>query len=517
MKFFKGTAPVAAAIVSCACVLPVYAQSGGQMMGGQMMKQSDADMYRQRFVFNNLDEREVKRRRAQGYSDDTIKGAANIALRAGVTMDYVLRRVTTGGEPLARIAADLGIAAKDVNADIPGYGSGTMSMGNMGGGMSGGTMSGGMMKMPPKNADLGLALASPVTNTTTPQTPPPDKLRTITPAEKAAADKGAQETIRRADPQMAQVLRALQAFNAPPLFTLTPEEARRQPSIADAVKSVLQQQGKPTDPEPVGNTRDTTVNGPAGPVPVRVYTPAGNGPFPAIVYFHGGGFVIATIDTYDSSCRALANAAQAVVISVEYRKAPENKLPAAHEDSYAVLQYVMNNGGEFGVDGNRVAVAGESAGGNLAADMCLLARARSGKMPVHQLLVYPVADGTTNRPSDKENANAIPLGVPALQWFFNYILPNQKFGQSPLVDLADRAPVGSDLPPATVVLAELDPLRSEGMVFADRLRQGGVSVRMQTFSGVTHEFFGTGAVVDKAKQAVAYAAQGLRASFGPAR
>ena len=496
----------AVAIPASAQDMPSATMPGGQpgMMNDHSMMpmmQTTADTYIRRFVHYNLEAASRKRYMALGNDEKTIKGAANIALRSGLSMDYVLSRVNITGLPLAQVAVMLGVPANVVDADIPGMG-GAMMMGGMGGAMT-----------PPMNADLRLDLAQPVTNTAGPQTPPPDDLRTITPEEKAAADQGAQDSLRRADPQMRAVLEALQGLNAPPLFTLTPEQARRQPSIADAVKAVLTQRGQSTAPEPVASVRDMTIPGPAGPVPVRVYTPAGNGPFPAVVYFHGGGFVIATIDTYDSSCRALANAAQAVVVSVEYRKAPENKLPAAHEDSYAALQYVMNNGGEFGVDGNRVAVAGESAGGNLAADMCLLARARNGKMPVHQLLVYPVADGNTDRPSDRENENAIPLGVGGLKWFFFYAVPNNQFGQSPLVNLAGAAPVARDLPPATIVLAEIDPLRSEGEVLAQRLRSGGVNVRFRNYPGVTHEFFGTGAVVDKAKQAVQFAAEGLKSAF----
>ena len=512
----------AAAALIPAAPAPAQDQPFLQMQGG-MMNSSAAGEYRMRWVSRNLDEREVKRLRTLGYTDETIKGAANIALGSGRSLDYVLRRVTVTGLPLARLAAMLGVPAGAVIADIPGYGVSAAEMSAMMGammtkpragmgGMNGGT-SGMMMNRPLTEADLRLDLAQPVTNTTGPTTPPPDELRTVTPEEKAAADRGAQETIRRADPQMRAVLEAFQAFGAPPLFTLTPEEARRQPSIADAVKAVLRQQNKPTDPEPVGGgVRDTTIPGPAGPVPVRVYTPSGSGPFPVIVYFHGGGFVIATIDTYDASARALANAARAVVVSVEYRKAPEAKLPAAHEDSYAVTQYVMNNAASMNGDPNRVAVAGESAGGNLAADMCLLARARGGKMPVHQLLVYPVADNRTDLPSDRENMNAIPLNVPVLRWFFNYILPNPQFANSPLVNIVG-APLDRGLPPATIITAELDPLRSEGQALAERLRQGGVSVRVQNFNGVAHEFFGMGAVVDKAKQAVQFAADGLRASF----
>lgn len=499
-----------------------------QMMGGQMMGQSEADTYVRRFVFYNLDEREMKRYRALGYSDDTIKGAANIALRSGQSMDYVLRRITTTGLPLSQVAVLLGVPANVVNADIAGMGLSRSAMGaNMGmagtpsstaGARNNGSMNNGAgspmaaAPAPITEASLGADLAQPVTNTAGPQTPPPDELRTLTPAEQAQADQGAQDTLRRSDPQMRSVIEQFRALGAPPLFTLSPEQARQQPSIATAVKALIEKRGGTPRPEPVASVRDTTVPGPAGPVPVRVYMPQGAGPFPALVYFHGGGFVIATIDTYDSSCRALANAAGCVVVSVEYRKAPEAKLPAPHEDGYAATQYVMNNPAEFNVDPSRVAVGGESAGGNLAADVCLLARARGGKMPVHQMLVYPIAGSDTNTPSYRENANAVPLNRPAMEWFFNYILPNERFAQSALVNLVE-APWDRNFPPATVITAEIDPLRSEGQALARRLRQAGVSVRERNYQGVTHEFFGTGAVVDKAKQAVQFAADGLKASF----
>lgn len=167
---------------------------------------------------------------------------------------------------------------------------------------------------------------------------------------------------------MKAVLRELARLNPVPLNKLTPTQARKRPGPPDAVKAVLQKQNKPTTSEPVAKVENLTVPGPNGnAIPVRVYTPEGTGPFPVLVYFHGGGWVIASIQAYDSSCRALANAAQCVVVSVGYRQAPEYRFPAAHEDSYAATQYVMNNTAKFGGDPRRVAVGGESAGGNLAA------------------------------------------------------------------------------------------------------------------------------------------------------
>ncbi|MES2461632.1 MAG: alpha/beta hydrolase [Armatimonadota bacterium] len=318
-------------------------------------------------------------------------------------------------------------------------------------------------------------------------------------------------TLERSDAQMRAVIQKFLSFNAPPVYTVTPQQARTLPTIADAVRGVLQDQGRSTAPEPVASVQDRTVPGPAGAIPVRVYTPSGTGPFPVTVYYHGGGWVIATIDTYDSSCRAIANAAQTVVVSVEYRKGPENRFPAAHEDAYVAFQYVANNTAEFGGDPSRVATAGESAGGNLAVAVGLMSRDRGGKLPVYQLSVYPIADNDTTRPSYNENAEAVPLNRPSMQYFFNNYLNTPAEGDNPLISLVQANLAG--LPPTTVITAEIDPLRSEGQDLATRLTAAGVSTRYRNYTGVTHEFFGTGAVVDKGKEAVAFAAEGLRSAF----
>jgi acetyl esterase/lipase len=242
-----------------------------------------------------------------------------------------------------------------------------------------------------------------------------------------------------------------------------------------------------------------------------VYTPSGSGPFPVLVYFHGGGWVIAGIQAYDSSCRALANAANCVVVSVGYRQAPEHRFPAAHEDSYAAAQYILNNTAKFGGDPRRVAVGGESAGGNLAGAVCLMAKQRGGKMPIYQLAVYPIANYNLNSPSYRENANAIPLSKPLMAWFYRYALRGPQDGSSPLISLV-RANVRG-LPPATVITAQIDPLRSEGRQYADRLKAAGIPVRYRSYDGVSHEFFGMAAVVDKAREANKFAAEGLQSAF----
>ena len=316
---------------------------------------------------------------------------------------------------------------------------------------------------------------------------------------------------QKANPQMKAVLIELARMTPVPPYRLTPAQVRRNPGPPDAVRAVLKRQGKSTAPEPVANVENTTVPGPIGRIPVRVYTPRGRAPFPVLVYYHGGGWVIANIQTYDASCRALANKAKCVVVSVGYRQAPEYKFPASHEDSYAALQYVMNNTARFGGDPRRVAVGGESAGGNLAGAVCLMARNRKGKMPIYQLNVYPIAGTDLNTPSYLSNAGAIPLSKPFMAWFFRYEVRTPRDLQNPLIAL-DRANVHG-LPPATVITDQIDPLQSEGMLYADRLKAAGIPVRFRNYNGVTHEFFSMPAVLDAARAANTFAAEGLTSAF----
>ena len=316
----------------------------------------------------------------------------------------------------------------------------------------------------------------------------------------------------KADRDMQEVLDALAALGGKPIETLTPEEARKQPTPADAVKQVLGKRGKPASPEPVAKVENRQIAGPAGQLPVRIYTPKGREPLPVIVYVHGGGCVIADLDTYDGSARALTNAAEAIVVSVEYRHAPEHKFPAAHEDVFAAYRWVLDNAASFGGDPKRVAVAGESAGGNLAASIGLMARERNVAMPVHQLLVYPIANFAGDSPSYRRNANAKPLNAAMMSWFFSHYLVSADDARSPLISLVSANLSG--LPPATIVTAEIDPLRSESEMLGERLRAAGVKVDHHHYEGVAHEFFGMSAVVGDAKQAVERAGRALRRAFG---
>ena len=313
--------------------------------------------------------------------------------------------------------------------------------------------------------------------------------------------------------EMQAVLDELEALGAKPIESLTPQQARQQPTPADAVMALLKKQGKSSEPEKVGKVENREIKGPGGSIPVRIYWPAGGkGPYPVVHYIHGGGWVIADLDVYDSSPRALANAARAIVVSSHYRQAPEHPFPAAHEDSFAAYQWVLANAQSLGGDPNRVAVAGESAGGNMAAAITLMARQKNLQMPVHQLLVYPVANYGFDTPSYEQNENAKPLSKDAMEWFFEHYLASEKDAESPLISLLQAKDLRG-LPPATVITAEIDPLRSEGEQYARMLQKAGVKVDYANYSGVTHEFFGMGAVLPDAKRAVKQASDGLKRSF----
>ena len=314
--------------------------------------------------------------------------------------------------------------------------------------------------------------------------------------------------------EMKKVLDKLASMNPKPLPQLTAPEARKGPTPADAAKAVLQDEGKRTKPEEVAKTDDVRISGAAGQIPARIYTPEGKGPMPVVVYFHGGGWVIADKDVYDSSPRALANLAKAIIVSVDYRQAPEHKFPAAHEDAFAAYQWVLDNAASIGGDPARIAVAGESAGGNLAAAVSLMARDRKARMPVAQLLVYPIAGYDFDTPSYQENAAAKPLDRAGMQWFYQQYLNSPKDAQDPRISLVKADLHG--LPETTLITAQIDPLRSEGQELAKNLEKAGVKVLSKNYDGVTHEFFGMGAVVAEAKDAEKFAAEGLKKAFARA-
>jgi acetyl esterase len=320
-----------------------------------------------------------------------------------------------------------------------------------------------------------------------------------------------QAAVDRTDPQMRAVLDEYHSLDPRPITMLSPADARMQPTLADAVKKLEADRGISTAPEPVGGINNMTIQGPGGALAVRAYLPQGTGPFPALVYFHGGGWVLGNLDTYDASCRALTNLAHCEVISVDYRLSPENKFAAATEDAYAATQYVISHPKDFNIDPAHVAVGGESAGANLAAVTCMMARDRAGSMPVYQLLVYPVCNYAFETDSYQQNQDAVPLNREMMKWFFNQYLSSPGEGSNPYISIL-RGDV-SKLPPATIISAEIDPLRSEDQAYAGKLRAAGDKVQYRNYDGMTHEFFGLGAVVDKAKLAERFAAEGLQSAF----
>ncbi len=312
------------------------------------------------------------------------------------------------------------------------------------------------------------------------------------------------------EPAMKKVLTTLASLGGKPIETLTPEQARQQPTPADAVKKVLTQMGKSTTPDPAVAMKTMTIKGPIGDFPLHVFTPPGTGPFPVIVYFHGGGFVIADTKVYEASPRALAKLAGAVVVSVDYHRAPEHPFPAAPNDAYAAYTWVLGNTKQINGDATRVAVAGESAGGNLATVVSMMARDKKAAMPLHQLLVYPVVNDDMNTPSYVQYADAKPLNKPMMAWFFKHY----KGDPTNAYALPMKAASLQGLPPATVITAEIDPLLSEGKAYADRLKKDGVRVSYKEYKGVAHEFFGMDAVVPRAREAQQYAADALKSAFG---
>jgi acetyl esterase len=307
-------------------------------------------------------------------------------------------------------------------------------------------------------------------------------------------------------PQAKALLDFLASAGAPPIEQLPLSEAR-------AVRSEMIESGGPE--EPVAEVQNRTVPGPGGPIPVRLYRPVKKDTLPALVYFHGGGFVICNLDTHDRQCRALANASGCAVISVDYRLAPEHKYPAAVEDAYAATKYVAEHAAEFGVDPNRIAVGGDSAGGNLATVVSLLSRDRGGPRLKFQLLVYPMVDFYDQSPSMQHYSKDYFLTREGMDWFTESYLPNREAGLEPSASPTNATDLRG-LPPAMVLTAECDPLRDQGEAYARKLQGAGVAVELKRYEGMFHPFFQFGAVLDTARVAMKDAASAVREALGSA-
>ncbi len=305
------------------------------------------------------------------------------------------------------------------------------------------------------------------------------------------------------DPQAQMVLDQLTLLGGKETYEQTPQEAR------DAMRAMI---GLLGEGEPVVAVENRRIPGPGGEIALRIYTPRGTAPFPLLVFFHGGGWVIGDIDTHDGMCRSLANGAGCVVVSVDYRLAPEHPFPAAPEDCYAATQWVAQNAASLQGDASRIAVGGDSAGGNLAAVVCLMARDRGGPKLDFQLLIYPATDLRMQSPSIDENAEGYMLTKRNMLWYRGHYLARDADKLNPLASplLAKNL---SGLPPTLIITAEYDPLRDEGEQYAARLTAAGVPVTVSRYSGMIHGFLSMAEILDQGKVALAQSCQALRTAF----
>ncbi|MEW6271431.1 MAG: alpha/beta hydrolase [Thermodesulfobacteriota bacterium] len=305
------------------------------------------------------------------------------------------------------------------------------------------------------------------------------------------------------DDDVQMLMNMLAAPGAPTLTSLSVEEARANMRNLTAFRAA---------PEPIARVEDRTVPGPAGDVPVRIYAPRTDPGLPVLVYFHGGGWVLGDLDTHDGTTRALAKLIDGVVVSVDYRLAPEHKFPAAIDDAYAATEWVVENAAAIGGDPRRVAIAGDSAGGNLTACVALKARDHGKPRLVHQLLIYPVTDARFDTVSYRDNAEGYFLTRNDMEWFWNHYLRGPQDATNPYASPLQASDLRG-LPPATVITAEFDPLRDEGEAYAARLREAGVPTQLRRYDGVIHGFFSMGDVVAKGKVAMQEATEALRRAF----
>lgn len=304
------------------------------------------------------------------------------------------------------------------------------------------------------------------------------------------------------DPQI-QTLLNLRA-QLPPLHTLSVADAREQMG-ARAIPGLR-------IPE-IASVVNRDMQGPAGSLALRIYTPKGDGPFPLMVFFHGSGFVVCSLDTHDPMCRNLCAGAGCVVVSVDYRLAPEAKFPAAPEDCLAATRWAAMNAAALNADPSRIVVAGDSAGGNLAAVTALRIRDEGGPPLVGQLLIYPVTDyHDPGTPSMAENADGYGLTRKGMEWFWNHYLSSPSDAAHPHA-CPIKANDLSRLPPAYVISAEYDPLRDEAEYYADALTRAGVATKMRRWDGMNHGFFFFPGLVDKATAAIDDSCVWLRGVF----
>jgi acetyl esterase len=299
-------------------------------------------------------------------------------------------------------------------------------------------------------------------------------------------------------PKCKEFLDQLAAMGGKPLHEMTPAEARSMalpPELAGPEQSVHRVENR-------------TIPGPAGPIPIRVYTPIPAPRLPGLIFFRGGGFVLGTLDSADRPCRALANLANRVVVSVDYRLAPEHPFPAAVNDAVAATQYVALHADEFGIDAGQIAIGGESAGANLATVTARKLRQAGASPLTFQLLIYPLVDFADASPSMREFAAGHFITSEALQYFEHHYLQTVGDRRHP-----DASPLNAELhgmPPAFIITAECDPLRDQGEAYARKLTQAGVAVTLKRYEGMIHPFFSLGGILEDGMAAIADAATALK-------
>jgi acetyl esterase len=308
------------------------------------------------------------------------------------------------------------------------------------------------------------------------------------------------------DPQAQDFLSRLAAAGLPSIQEQTVDQARAQVNLSTRFL------GKPPH---VQHVEDRTIPGPGGDLAIRVITPdgAGQGPSPVVAFFHGGGWVLGNLSSHEGVCRMLANASRAIVAAVDYRLAPEHRFPDAAEDAYAAVAWLSNHAAEIGGDPSRIAVCGDSAGGNLATVAALMARDRNGPAIAFQALAYPITDFDPDNGSYREFAEGCFLTRDEMLWYWDQYVPTLEDRRRPYAS-PGRADDLSKLPPALVLTAEYDVLRDEGEAYARKLMEAGVPVKLSRYEGMIHGFLRRYPFFDQGRTAIEEIAAALREAFG---
>lgn len=302
------------------------------------------------------------------------------------------------------------------------------------------------------------------------------------------------------DPVVAEMLKQMAEAEAPALNEMSPEDGRAMYRLMSDTMPQVE----------INNVSDRNIPVSGGEIAVRIYRHLEDKQQPCLVYYHGGGWVIGDLETHDSVCRQLARQTDYTIVSVDYRLAPEHPFPVPLNDCYEALVWVQANATDLGIDIDRIAVGGDSAGGNLSTCVCLKAIEESGPALMHQLLIYPVTDTNFETSSYKENRDGYMLTLDSMKWFWDHYLPTDKNALNDPLAVPMRASDLSKLPPATVITAEFDPLRDEGEAYGKKMNDAGVLTKSQRFDGMIHGFFGMTHILEGSREAMRFAVSELK-------